>query len=247
MVHLDFIHTMLGVWTGGEVDVVGFLDSPLWLDMPPLQSSGFPGFNETCMGVYSYANVTSVPAECLLAYKGEEWKCIMGQYRMALVKTPYMLVAAQFDRYQLDLNVGHKPSSAIELEYADEAADRTSRLVEWLRAKRLFEKRWHTSFYSPACYSHATSLSAQGFAQNTCGEGAKTMKEAFEEFLDNYLANTSATIPEYLDTCQGLDCGAGCHVVWDEPVDGLSRVKCSLESAPCPTEDATVDREEILS
>ena len=59
MVHLDYVHEMMGNSTvASNVDVIGFLDSPLWIDIPPYPSSSFVGFNVTTAGVFAQANVT---------------------------------------------------------------------------------------------------------------------------------------------------------------------------------------------
>lgn len=46
MIHMDYVPQMLAE-AGANPDgiaVVGFMDSPLWIDIPPFQGSSFPGF-----------------------------------------------------------------------------------------------------------------------------------------------------------------------------------------------------------
>ena len=94
MTHLDTITSIVP----STVKVRGFLDSPLWLDYPSFNSS-FGGFPLETQKAYEYYGLTPssavVGAECAAKYQGEEWKCLFGQYRMPLLKTPYLLVAAQ--------------------------------------------------------------------------------------------------------------------------------------------------------
>ena len=53
------------------------------------------------------ANAASVvPADCAALYgRGLEWRCLMGQYRLPLVRASLATVAFQFDSYQLDYNI----------------------------------------------------------------------------------------------------------------------------------------------
>ena len=96
MVHLDYVPTMLGPAAAANVDVVGFLDSPFWIDEAPFAGrtdSSFPGFNVTTKGVFAQANVSHLGKQCAKDYPGAEaWKCLFGQYRMPSIETPYVLV-----------------------------------------------------------------------------------------------------------------------------------------------------------
>ena len=75
MVHLDYVAAMLGSTAASNVIVRGFLDSPLWLDLPSINPS-FPGFNTTTSGVFNIANVTHLDSDCVQTFpRGQEWKC----------------------------------------------------------------------------------------------------------------------------------------------------------------------------
>ena len=89
--------------------MLGFLDSPLWLDIQPLHSTTVSLQTQT-EAIYALVNATGVitPA-CATAYAGEEWKCLYGQYRIPMLQTPYLINAAQFDRFQLPYNEGGMP------------------------------------------------------------------------------------------------------------------------------------------
>jgi len=97
--------------------VVGFLDSPYWMDFRPAPSSGFAGFlyqerlkyylmNTTGTHIrsclHSRATVVTVCTdvvsvgvlsdECMTVYALAPWKCQLGQYRMPFVKTSFFVV-----------------------------------------------------------------------------------------------------------------------------------------------------------
>ncbi|CAE7536541.1 Notum [Symbiodinium pilosum] len=86
MVNLDYVPEIVGP-AAANIQVIGFLDSPFWLDLPPYPGSGFIGFNNSCKQVYDMANVSRLGRDCTAQYAATPWKCIMGQYRMPFVRT----------------------------------------------------------------------------------------------------------------------------------------------------------------
>lgn len=108
---MDYVSAMIDFEAAKSVDIVGFLDSPLWLDIDPYVGSGYDGFAKVCQDAYTTFHVTRLGSECFAAHwaSGEAWKCIMGQYRMPHVRTPYLIMASQYDAFQLGRN-GIKPS-----------------------------------------------------------------------------------------------------------------------------------------
>jgi len=209
MVNLDYVPDMLGS-SAANVDVVGFLDSPLWIDMAPFKS-GVKSFGESCRDVYGYANVTRLGHKCAAAFgEAEQWKCIMGQYRMPHVETPYLLVAAQYDSFQLGTNVGHRPASPPELAYAADFARRTVALSTGLREGWPSDAARQNGVLSWACYSHATSLDPSGFDRQACGVNDTTLDAAVKQFLALAPASGAPMPLEWIDNCTGLACGARC-------------------------------------
>ena len=99
MVHMDYIREML---TGVGVSVVGFLDSPYWMDNPPYTGRSdptFPGFPVVTQAVFAMANVSQLGRSCSVHYPGSEgWKCMFGVYRMPFLRTPLLMVASQVRR-----------------------------------------------------------------------------------------------------------------------------------------------------
>lgn len=207
MVHLDYVSQMLGE-VAGNVDVVGFLDSPLYLDIPSPAGSTFPdyGFLKQAEGVQSHANVSHLGEDCAVANVDEPWKCMHGQYRMPFVKTPYMLVASQNDAYQLGNLVQHYPSTDEDKAYAENFAVLTVELLNKLKTINPA-----SALYSWACYNHMTSPSDAGFFMKTCDDRwPLTMETALEQFLG--LAPAEPASLMWIDECTTFNCGSGCGI-----------------------------------
>ena len=64
MVHLDYVQQMVGTKAAKNILVRGFLDSPLWMDLPSINPK-FPGFNVTTSGVFHLANVSHTDEKCI--------------------------------------------------------------------------------------------------------------------------------------------------------------------------------------
>lgn len=118
-----------------------FLDSCFTIDIDPYDPA-FVGFRYETQEIFLRYNVTAIiPDDCATAYPGDEmWKCNMGQYRMAFLKTPYVLVASQYDQYQLSNNIGVDPVDGVYpeqamLDYADQWAQQTNALLVDLATK----------------------------------------------------------------------------------------------------------------
>lgn len=226
MVHLDYIKEMVGPAAAPNVEVVGFLDSPLWIDIPPYGPSGFVGFAKTCQGVFENFGVNHLGSECVVAHPGvdDAWKCIMGEYRMPHVQTPYLIVASQYDAFQLGTNKINPLSARLHPDaskYANDFAHRTAAAMQSLR------KNWkntgaQNAVFSWACFDHASSLSARGFDKQTCGKNGPTLDVAMRKWLA--LAGLYHLLAlaglydlqesfEWIDLCDGFACGSGCRLM----------------------------------
>ena len=128
MVLLDEVSETL---SASSVEVVGFLDSPMIMDVAPLNDS-FSGFAYEHQQVYAVANAASVvPADCAALYgRGLEWRCLMGQYRLPLVRASLATVAFQFDSYQLDYNIWAGDSASASGGGVDDLDDAQETYVE---------------------------------------------------------------------------------------------------------------------
>jgi len=165
----------------------------------------------------------------------------MGQYRMPHVKTPYLLVASQYDSFQLSTNVGHRPRSPPEIAYAEDFAHKTQQLVNSLRSSWPQGAGMQNAVFSWACYSHATTCSHSGFDAQTCR--GTTVDGAMRDFLGLavWKLPRSSTMPqdpqEWVDDCSGFACGTGCRA-WGEHEEGI--VREGGERSPWSTPQATV-------
>lgn len=91
MANLDYVAEMLPA----GVELMGLLDSPLWIDVEPI-SSQIVSLQQETQAVYALVDPSGrIPPACATAYAGEEWKCIFAQYRMPFLQTPYFLNAGQ--------------------------------------------------------------------------------------------------------------------------------------------------------
>lgn len=212
MVHLEYLPELLGS-AARNVDVLGFLDSPLWIDIPSPSFSSFPGFAPQCKAAYENFNISHLGYTCVDAYpRADHWKCLMGQYRMPFIARAYLLVASSFDSYQLENILGHRPQSQEEEEFAMEFARRTVALVTELFFSWPLNATHSNAVFSWACYNHAMSISPAGFDGYMCGPWAVTMDAALQQFLG--LAPVISSRPfGWIERCEGFDCGAGCSVM----------------------------------
>jgi len=201
MVHLDYVSEMLGS-AAEHVKVVGFLDSPAWIDLPAYDSN-FPGFASIANSVQSFANVQHLGKECVAKYPGEslKWKCMFGEYRLPMIDTKYFLVASSADSYQLHSSIGHTPSTKNETDYALLFANRTEDLLSELRGTKP-----DNGVFSWSCYNHCTSATSSGFQMLTAA--GVTMTDAFNSWMKS--ASVPSNSSYWVDTCTGFACGTGC-------------------------------------
>jgi len=173
MVHLDYVDGILRELGAPNVRTRGFLDSPYWIDKDPLTSFDL-------REVYAVARISRVlPEPCTKKYAGEEWKCAFAEFRLPFMRTPYMMIASQFDWYQLWklMGISHQPRTSRELEYTAEFAEHTRNGM----LKLADNAPTGSVFYSMACYSHATSQQSQFYT--TMSNGV-TMSQALARFLN---------------------------------------------------------------
>jgi hypothetical protein len=218
--------------TGSQV--VGFLDSPYYLDIAPY-SSDFPGFPFEEQSKYLYFNTSGVIYDdCASRYSSEQeesWKCQFGEYRIPYVKTPYLMVASQYDSYQLSNNLQVKyPKTSKEIEYCNDFAKKTKdHIVELANEKD--ENSLNYGYLSWSCYNHDVSENEGFFKTKTSGGISQNL--ALKQYLETnpYLivgkqkkfSQQSRTTDEnkkglqteignllWVDDCTGFACGTGC-------------------------------------
>lgn len=154
-----------------QTDVRGFLDSPYYLDVPSF-SSKFEGFQVQHENVLANFNASSIVSEsCRAKFSGELWKCLFGQHRMPLVRTPYLMVAAQYDSWQLSHLVHgydgleeHPRYTGAERKYAEDFAGKTREELSHL------VRLSNVSFvYSSGCYEHHISEKSSFWSSHVRG------------------------------------------------------------------------------
>eukprot|EP00416_Gambierdiscus_australes_P024054 CAMPEP_0171075066 /NCGR_PEP_ID=MMETSP0766_2-20121228/12548_1 /TAXON_ID=439317 /ORGANISM="Gambierdiscus australes, Strain CAWD 149" /LENGTH=406 /DNA_ID=CAMNT_0011531901 /DNA_START=17 /DNA_END=1238 /DNA_ORIENTATION=+ len=207
MVNLDYVTGFLGE-RERTVDVVGFLDSPLWIDMPPKPGSRFAGFRRQSRNVLKHANVTRLGDICPGLYpQSQRFKCIMGQYRLPHMRTPYFIVASQYDSFQLGLNLGHPfPVGQEDEEYAERFRNSTRRSLSSI-AMMAMQNNSHVGVYSSACYVHARSWCQHGLISDTAGATNRTVADELMVYLSRALSPGVQIVTE---NCKGLGCAQGC-------------------------------------
>lgn len=173
---------------------LGFLDSPYYLDLAPYNES-FVGFPELSKAAYTNFNVT-VHEQCKQAYFQEPWKCTMGQYALPFVTTPRLVVAAQFDAWQLSNAVLGYNGIADDPQFDD---DQLAYVASFGNATRALLSTTSTVF-SPACYSHHTS-EKEDFWTATTLDGA-TQASALAALING------ASLADHIDVCASYNCGA---------------------------------------
>jgi len=201
MTHLDFVQAQLP----STIEVLGFLDSNMWLDVASHNTS-FIGFGSQTQQAYSYANASSLVTEdCGLMYQGDmRWRCLFGQYRMPFLKTPYLVVAAQYDSWQLRFDVCDNllgcdiPTEA--LPYVDLYG---VLLQQYMLSNPPVAYANRSSVYSQACYNHHMSENSALYFDVKTSTG---MSE--NDALVNFLAGHRGE--KWVDQCQGYNCGSGC-------------------------------------
>ena len=109
-----------------SVQVQGLLDSPEWINVQPLDPS-VVSLGDQCASALSLFNASgTLNPQCVASLPANSsYLCLMGQYAMLYLSTPYFLNAAQFDAFQIPYNVGGMPSlsNAADVTYCNNWQD----------------------------------------------------------------------------------------------------------------------------
>ena len=219
MFNIDYVQSML---PAGMAPVVAFLDSPLWVDEIPITgpNGSIVPLEYQTQQIYNLVNATArLGDDCAAAYpasSGEQWKCLYGQYRLPFVKTPYLMSASQFDKYQLPYNEGGMPPyNGTALAYANNFQQAVRSVVLNLPTS----EQPQSAVFSSACFKHCTSTLAWGsFWGVRIGE--LSLRDYLEAWYfgggtpSNETAG-AATLPpgyskQHIEACNGFGCGQ-CH------------------------------------
>ncbi|GMH77764.1 hypothetical protein TL16_g07522 [Triparma laevis f. inornata] len=143
----------------GVKRVLGFLDSPYYVEEDPM--GDFEGFQQQTIDVYnnfisgSDLEEMIIGSACGDAYPNEEWKCLFGQYRFPFIETQHLLVADQFDGWQLSHNIHDYDGIEVNPVYTDEELVNIEEFAGKQHA--LLATLKEGSVYATACYSHHIS------------------------------------------------------------------------------------------
>ena len=180
--------------------VVGFLDSPYYIDVPSF-SPLYKGFQYEESMKYKHMNTKNIISpECAANYPDvkEQWKCQFGQYRMPFVKTSYFLISSQYDSYQLQMDTQTVPPyGKSATDYVTKFGSTIHNSLVYLRDMKLKETAntasgdYTYAFYSWTCYNHDVSASSD-FYTMAVDEGV-TQKDALEAFLKASIVAYSST------------------------------------------------------
>ena len=182
MVNIDNVAAQVAASTAEPVEVRGFFDSPMWVDVQPFQRDIVSLENET-IAISLLVNATAVMDQACVANfttvisaglydLSQTWKCLYGQYRMPFVRTPYLISgaclaclpskprpnspfeASQFDKFQLPYNEGGNPPwNGSALAYAD-----TFQLVvRGVMSALPTPAQPYSAVFSSACLRHCVS------------------------------------------------------------------------------------------
>jgi len=137
----------------------------------------------------------------------QRWRCLFGEFRLPAVRTPYLLLASQFDTYQLDHDLGGcghwscDPAGPAQLGFAWRFANATADFAQQLAVGELNPLRRERLIYSSRCHRHAASLNDADFLMPGCG--GLSVEQALLAFLEE-----PQTLPRaWVDSsCDGFDC-----------------------------------------
>eukprot|EP00929_Paragymnodinium_shiwhaense_P086710 TRINITY_DN47167_c0_g1_i1.p1 TRINITY_DN47167_c0_g1~~TRINITY_DN47167_c0_g1_i1.p1 ORF type:complete len:412 (+),score=30.80 TRINITY_DN47167_c0_g1_i1:207-1442(+) len=211
---LDFVQQILA-GEGADVEVLGVLDAPLWLDRQPYRDHVVSLPAQTRM-IFDLVNASGrVTENCREAFPGEEWKCLFAEYRLQHVQTPFVLNVHQYDDWQLLWNMGSGTSLWPE--------QWTSEEKEYASAWRAYAHDFLTTshvphgslYFASACFVHCTTDWDDAYvvtvptpeASPFDGERA-TIKEVVTEWFAGWRPEGGRLV----DSCGlsggfGVDCG----------------------------------------
>ena len=140
-------------------------------DVAPLQAS-ITSLQQQTQSIFGLINASGRLGQgCAQTYQGEEWKCLFGEYRLPTLQTPYLLNAAQDDKFQLPWNIGGNstlgfkpqqwavvPALAGAWDYANSFAANMSAFISTLPTAD--QQAQGSALFSTACFHHCVTSSA---------------------------------------------------------------------------------------
>lgn len=171
---------------GAKIGV--FLDSPYYIDIVPyVDLTFFAGFAYEEQNKRLHDNTSAVLSPACLEGRSEDkaWQCQFGQYRLpSLTTLPYLLIASQFDSYQLSNNLQASPpyGDQDQVDFANTFAQYTrGNLTSLIASHQRLSQHLSRCYVSWACYNHAVSESSL-FSTVATSDGT-TIQLALTAFL----------------------------------------------------------------
>ena len=161
--NLDFMQSFLPP----SVEVHGFADAALWLDIEPFTTDATPTLQEQTKEAMVFFNASGRLGPLCLKMYGDDaagnfshapWKCLYPAYRMQSIRMPLFLSNAQFDSFSLPAFEGGKvaPYRNASLAYAVEFGTAMNAYIAgYPRGSQPMG-----AVFSPACYRGCSCESA---------------------------------------------------------------------------------------
>jgi len=203
MVSLDYVATKLV----GKADVVGLLDSALWVNMKPLARTA--SFEMQTQHVLEMANATTfIDEDCNATHSDSPWKCLFGAYRLPLIKTPYLLSQSQYDNFAISMSVHGFYDPKPDLHRAGRKwAERYRHQV--LEHLPMPANGSGTAVFSSANYMHCTISHPHAMMFRA---GGTSLPELLARWL--LAPSREKATGRYLESCKGFNCGGAQSLNW---------------------------------
>ena len=113
--------------------------------------------------VYNVINSTRLGPTCASLFPSvqDRWQCLFGQYRMPMLTTPYMLNAAQFDKFQLPYNIGGNTVTGYLVQGWDRATEQYANAfqapMQGVIGSLPTPKQNTSAVFSSACFRHCVT------------------------------------------------------------------------------------------
>jgi hypothetical protein len=197
MANLDFVSEIL-TSLNVSMEVAGLLDSGIWLDVIPAVPNT-PSLADEAQAAAELFNASAIYGEeCAAAMPpGEEWRCIMGQYRMPFLRTPYLANEAQFDSFQLEFNEGGPPPyNASATAYAVDFQAAMTAVAQVLPTS----VQTTSSMFSAACYKHCVTTNSEFWS-------IQIKDVSLRDVAMTWWSTPLSAPRRVMDTCTGFKCG----------------------------------------
>lgn len=201
---------------GIEVEsIVGVLDSPLWIEMDPLDVDKTVSLAEQTNQLYHWVNAENLVmgTQCGARYQAREerWKCLFAEYKLETLQLPFVMNAAQYDSWQL----GHNLGDNYKLESYGEKERKYAENPFRVKMRDFVMNQIENHVISTSCFHHCVTELDKFWNIWIDIEGEKqSFASVVQTFLDSvYHGVDGDDRPKnkFMDDCTGgIDCGESC-------------------------------------